>query len=68
MNEPAKESMPVLEAIAILDGALTITDRILAYLNEKRQRGELTPEEETALDVRQEAMFKTAAWQPSGRK
>jgi len=57
--------MPILEAIAILDGAMTITDRILAYLNEKRMRGELTPEEEAALDARQEAMFKTAAWQPS---
>lgn len=61
-------NMPVLEAIAILDGALTVTDKILAYLNEKRMRGELTPEQEALLDARQEALFKSPAWQLSQRK
>jgi hypothetical protein len=61
---PSKD-MPILEALAILDGALTITDRILAYANDKRMRGELTPEEEAALDARQEAMFASPAWKKS---
>jgi len=66
MSEPkGTPTMPILEAFAVLDAALTITDRILAHLNEKRMRGELTPEQEADLDARQEAMFKTAAWKPS---
>ena len=66
MSTPKKETnMPILEAFAVLDAALTITERILAHMNGQRLRGELTPEEEAALDARQEAMFKSPAWQLS---
>lgn len=58
-------NMNFLTALAILDGALTIADRITAHLNDKRMRGELTPDEERALDERQEKMFASAAWKPS---
>lgn len=63
-NTP-NDNMPVLEALMILDSGLTISNRILAYLNDKRMRGELTPEEEAAVDARHKAIYADPAWQRS---
>ena len=65
MSATKKENMPVLEAIAIIDAALIIAEKITAYLNDKRMIGELTTEEEAALDARQEKMFSSPAWKQS---
>jgi hypothetical protein len=53
--------MGPLEAIAIADGLLTLANRIGKWLEERREIGELTPEEEAALDAHLEATF--AKWQ-----
>jgi len=62
MNEPQKESA-VLEAILIADGLLTLAGRMSKWLAERREVGEMTPEEESAHDAYLERKF--AEW--SGR-
>ena len=60
-TEKKVASLGVLEAIAALDAALTLTSRLAAWLESRREVGEMTPEEEAAMDAANEKMF--ANWQ-----
>mgnify|MGYP003345446755 CR=1 FL=1 len=53
--------MNTLEIIAALDASLTLANRLAVWLGEKREIGEMTPEEEAAFDAALEKTF--ASWQ-----
>ena len=60
----AKNVTP-LEIIAAIDAALTLANRLTQWLEQKRELGELTPEESDALDALIEQ--KASKWN-AGRK
>jgi polyhydroxyalkanoate synthesis regulator phasin len=52
--------MSTLEIIAAIDAALTIANKLTKLVQEKREVGEMTPEEEKAFDEALEKKF--ASW------
>lgn len=60
-TEKKVASLGVLEAIAALDAALTLASRVSKWLESRREVGEMTPEEEEAMDAANEKLF--AQWQ-----
>lgn len=57
MPSDQPKNMNAAAIFAALDAALTITESLSHWLQSKRVVGELTPEEEIALDERLERMF-----------
>lgn len=51
----------VAEIIMAVDGLLTLANRMRSWLQEKREVGEMTPEEEVEYDAWKEKKF--AEWQ-----
>ena len=52
--------MSTLEIIAAIDGLITLTNKLVQMVQDKREVGEMTPEEEAALDAALEKKF--ASW------
>ena len=55
--------MSTLEIIAAIDSLLTLSNRLIGMVNDKREVGEMTPEEEVAFDAALEKRF--ASWKKS---
>lgn len=64
-KEEVKVASAALTIVGVMDGVLTIINHINKLRAQARERGELTPEEDAALDQKLEQIFASAAWKKS---